>query len=126
MAREPRNEIDPNQVVLNLMALSRQMQKLSDELDGLEDNAVRRKEAYTLAYAKTFMATDTTKTQETRKQETLYITHQERLDADLAETLVRAHKRKIDTLRVRIDVGRSAAALVRAEAELLNMRGRGG
>ena len=122
MSREPRNEIDPNQVVLNLLSLSREMQKLSDELDGLEENAVRRKEAYTLAYAKTFLGADGAV--EIRKQHTLLETHQERLDADLAETLVRAHKRKIDTLRVRIDVGRSAAALVRAEAELLNIRGR--
>jgi len=119
---EPRNELDPNQVVLNLMNLSRAIGKLSDELDGLEEDAVRKKEAYTLAYAKTFLQSNGAV--EVRKQATLMETTDERLDADLAETLVKAHKRKIDTLRVRIDVGRSAAALVRAEAELLNVRGR--
>jgi hypothetical protein len=122
MTAEPRNELDPNQVVLNLMNLSRAIGKLADELDGLEEAAVRKKEAYTLAYAKTFLQAGGAV--EVRKQTTLMETSDERLDADLSETLVKAHKRKIDTLRVRIDVGRSAAALVRAEAELLNVRGR--
>lgn len=120
----PRNELDPNQVVLNLLELSRQLQKLSDELDGLEQTAVEAKEEYTVDYAKTFLAASGSV--EVRKQHTLLETSDTRLAANLAETLVDAHKRKVATLRVRIDVGRSAAALVRAEADLLNMRGRGG
>lgn len=115
----PRNELDPNQVVLNLLSLSRSMQQLSDELDDLEKHAVEAKEEYTLAYAKSFLSNGGSV--EVRKQQSLLDTSDERLAAELAETLVRAHKRKIDTLRVRIDVGRSAAALVRAESELLRV-----
>lgn len=115
----PRNELDANQVVLNLMSLSRSMQDLSDELDDLEKNAVESKEEYTLAYAKAFLSNSGAV--EVRKQQTLLDTAQERLKADLSETLVKAHKRKIDTLRIRIDVGRSAAALVRAESEFLRV-----
>lgn len=122
MSREPRNEMDPNQVILNLLELSRQLQKLSDEMLKLESDAVHAKETYTRVYAQAFLRNDGAV--EVRKQQSLLDTGDERLQADLAETLVRAHKRKIDTLRVRIDVGRSAAALVRAEAELLNIRGR--
>ena len=116
----PRNELDPNQVMLNLLALSRSMQQLSDELDDLEKNAVEAKEKYTLAYATAFISNSGAV--EVRKQQTLLDTAQERLDSELSETLVKAHKRKIDTLRVRIDVGRSAAALVRAESVLLRVR----
>jgi exonuclease VII large subunit len=115
----PRNELDPNQVMLNLLALSRSMQQLSDELDELEKNAVEEKENYTLAYAKAFLSNSGAV--EVRKQQTLLDTSEQRLASELAETLVKAHKRKIDTLRVRIDVGRSAAALVRAESELLRV-----
>lgn len=115
----PRNEMDPNQVMLNLLALSRSMQQLSDELDDLEKNAVEAKEEYTLAYATSFISNSGPV--EVRKQQTLLDTHSQRLKSDLAETLVKAHRRKIDTLRVRIDVGRSAAALVRAESELLRV-----
>lgn len=115
----PRNELDPNQVVLNLMALSRSLQELSDELDDLEKNAVEAKEEYTVAYAKAFLKNSGAV--EIRKQQSLLDTGQERLKAELSETLVRAHKRKIETLRIRIDVGRSAAALVRAESEMLRV-----
>lgn len=115
----PRNEIDATQVTLNLLELSRQLQKLSDELDGLEERAVNAKEAYTVAYAKTFLASGGSV--EVRKQTTLLATSEERLEADLSEILVKAHVRKISTLKVRIDVGRSAAALVRAESEMLRI-----
>lgn len=120
MVSSPRNEIDANRVVLNLLELSRQLQLLSDELDGLEERAVNAKEEYTVAYAKTFLASGGSV--EVRKQTTLLATSEERLQAELAETLVKAHVRKIATLKVRIDVGRSAAALVRAESELLRVR----
>lgn len=116
---QTRNQVDPTQVTLNLLELSRQLQKLSDELDGLEERAVNAKEEYTVAYAKTFLASSGSV--EVRKQMTLLETSDQRLQAELAETLVKAHVRKISTLKVRIDVGRSAAALVRAESEMLRI-----
>ena len=65
----PRNELDSNQVVLNLLSLSRALQELSDELDGLEQRAVEAKETYTLAYAKAFLSNSGAV--EVRKQQTL-------------------------------------------------------
>lgn len=115
----PENEVSPSQVVLKLMELSRQLQKLSEELDGVERDAVEAKEVYTVEYARKFL--ENTGAVEVRKQQTLLDTSDVRLQADIAEQMVRAHKRKIDTLRTRIDIGRSTAALVRAEAELLKM-----
>jgi arginyl-tRNA synthetase len=117
-------DLSPNAVVLQLLELARELQKLSDELDGLEERAVEAKEVHTVAYAKTFL--DQSGSVEERKQRSMWLTADERLAAELAEAMVKAQRRKIDTLRTRIDIGRSAAALVRAESELLNVRGRGG
>jgi hypothetical protein len=118
----PRNEIDPNQVVLNLLALARQIQELSDQLDQIEEDAVNAREDFTLAHAKAFLRAEGP--MDIRKYTAIEQTHVERIQAELAETKVRGMKRQIDTLKTRIDVGRSAAALVRAESELLNVRGR--
>ena len=110
-------EISPTQVVLNLLELSRQLQRLSDAMDDLEIKAVEAKEAYTVAYAQAFLTN--TGSVEVRRQQSMLDTATTRLASDLAETMVRAHKRKVEALRIRIDIGRSAAAMVRAEAELL-------
>jgi hypothetical protein len=124
MTDAPRNELDPNQVVLQLLARGRELQKLSNQLDGLETEAVEAKEVYTVEYARHFL--NATGSNEVRKQKTLLETSEERLNADIAEAKVKAQRNQIATLKVRVDIGRSAAALVRAEADLLNMRGRGG
>lgn len=124
MGNAPRNEMSPNEVVLQLLARGRELQTLSDQLDSLETEAVEAKEVYTVEYARHFL--NSTGSNEVRKQKTLLDTSEERLNADIAEAKVKAQRNQIATLKVRIDIGRSAAALVRAEADLLNMRGRGG
>lgn len=116
---EDYREMSPNQVALALASLSRHLQRLQDEQGPLENDAVEKREAYTLAYASRFMREDGNN--EERKQHTLQVTHDERLAAELAETLVKMHIAQIATLRKRIDIARSAAALVRAEWELANV-----
>lgn len=116
-------ELTPNAVVQELLNLSRSLQTLSDELDPLERDAVEAKETYTVEYARKFL-TSKASNNDMRKQQALLDTSDVRLQAEIAETLVKSHIRKIATLKVRIDVGRSAAALVRAEADLMTMGGR--
>lgn len=106
----------PSQIALALAALSRALQKLSDDLEPLEKDSVEKREAYTLEYAKTFLDQDGPV--EEKKQRTLYLTHDHRLAAELAESLVKMHEQQINTLKKRMDIARSAAALVRAEWEL--------
>lgn len=113
-------ELTPTQVALILAEMSRELQRRADEQEPLETDAVHKREAYTLAYAKRFMSEDGNN--EERKQRTIEMTHDLRLAAELAETLVKMHVQQINTLRKRIDVARSAAALVRAEAELMSVR----
>lgn len=115
----PNNEIDPNQVVLQLLARGRELQDLSDRLDVIEMEAVHAKEAHTVAFAKAFLSAKGSNN-DARKQQALLDTATERLTMDIALATVGAMKNQIATLKVRIEIGRSAAALVRAEASLLN------
>lgn len=119
--REQWQELTPSQVALRLSKMSRELQERANEQRPLEDAAVEAREAYTLAYAKRFLQEDGNN--EERKQRTLEMTSELRLAADLAGVLVKMHIQQINTLRKRIDVARSAAALVRAEAELMSVRG---
>jgi hypothetical protein len=108
--------LTPNGVVLALMNLARELAALSEGLDALETEAVNRREDYTLAYASAFIRTPGA--MDLRKQIALQTTHPERLAAETAEALVRGARRQVDSIKVRISVGRTAAATLRAELTL--------
>lgn len=112
--------LTPNAVVTNLLELARELAALSKGLDDLELEAVNRREDYTLALSKGYLAAEGPV--ETRKHLALSWTSDERLAAETAEALVRGRKRQLQTLQVRIDVGRSAAAALRAEISLEGAR----
>lgn len=114
------DKINSNDVVLLLSRLARELRALGDEMDQLEMDMVHAKEDYTRAYAKQYL--DESGSVEDKKQRTLWKTQDERLAQEIAETMVKAQQRKMRTLSTRIDVARSAAALVRMEADLLNVR----
>lgn len=111
-----RDMLTPNSVVSGLLELSRELAELSRGLDDLEADAVNAREDYTLALSKAFLSA--TGAMEMRKHQAIAETHSERLTAETAEALVRGRKRQLDSLKVRIDVGRSAAAALRAEIAL--------
>lgn len=115
---ESYGQMTPSQVALALAALSRALEKMQNDQEPLETDAVEKREAYTLEYATLFLGEEGNN--EERKQATLRRTHETRLAAELAETLVKMHIAQVNTLRKRIDIARSAAALVRAEWELQN------
>jgi hypothetical protein len=109
-------ELTPNSVVQGLLELSRELAELSKGLDDLERDAVNAKEDFTMAHAKAYLCAEGPV--ETRKAIAIRETHAERVAAELAEVLVRGRKRQLDSIRTRIDVGRSAAAALRAEMAL--------
>lgn len=117
---ETYQDMSPTQIALALSRLSRALEDLSQEQGPLEKDAVEKRETYILEYAKIFLGEEGNN--EERKQATLRRTHDIRLAAELAETLVKMHIQKISTLRKRIDIARSASALVRAEIDLANIR----
>ena len=110
------SELTPNAVVSGLLELSRELAALSNDLDSIEAGAVNAREDYTLALSKAFLAA--AGAMELRKHQAIVDTHMQRLKAETTEALVRGRKRQIDSIKVRIDVGRSAAAALRAEMAL--------
>ena len=103
-------------VALQLAKLARQLDDLVRQIGRAETDAVNKREDYTLAHAKAFLAAQGA--MDVRKQVAIEQTHVERLAAETAEAVVRGLRRQIDTVRVRIDVGRSLGAAVRAEISL--------
>ena len=110
------SELTPNSVVQGLLALGRELAELSKALDRIEMDATNAREDYTLAHARAFLSA--TGPVDVRRYTAIEATHTERLAAETAEALIRGRKRQLDSLKVRIDVGRSAAAALRAEITL--------
>lgn len=110
------SELTPNSVVSGLMRLSQELADLAKDIDQLEIDAVNAREDLTLALAQEFLRAEGPV--DYRKNVAIAETSSLRLVAETAEALVRGRKRQLDTLRVRIDVGRSAAAALRAEMAL--------
>jgi hypothetical protein len=109
-------DLTPNAVVSGLLELSRELAELSKDLDQLEIDAVNSREDLTLAMAQKFLSAQGPV--DVRKNIAISETSDLRLVAETAEALVRGRKRQLDSLKVRIDVGRSAAAALRAEMAL--------
>ena len=114
------SELTPNAIVQNLMELARKRAELSDGLEKLERDAVNSKADYELAKAKAYLASDGTIPE--REAATVLATHAERIAAETAKILVSGRKDQVAALETRIDVGRTAAALVRAELSLDGVR----
>uniref|UniRef100_A1UJR9 Uncharacterized protein n=2 Tax=unclassified Mycobacterium TaxID=2642494 RepID=A1UJR9_MYCSK len=106
-----------NDVVRLLLSLAEELQNLDAELSGLERDAVTKAEQLNVAQAKALL-TATGKTVGEREAQALLATEAERLAARLAEINVKATKRRVETLRMRIDIGRTVCATLRSETEL--------
>lgn len=109
-------ELTPNAVVSGLLELSRELAELSKDLDRIEADAVNSRENFTMALSAAFLQAQGP--MDIRRHQSIVDTHPERLAAETAEAIVRGRKRQIDSIKVRIDVGRSAAAALRAEMSL--------
>lgn len=111
--------LNAHEIASGLSELSRQLDELVAEIGEAERDAVNKREDYTLAYAKAFLAADGS--MDIRRHTATEDTHDARLAAELAEQHVRGLRRRIDSVRTRIDVGRSLGAAVRAEVSLGGM-----
>jgi len=114
-------QLTANDVALQLAKLSRQLDELVHEIGRAEVAAVNAREDYTLALSKAFLRAEGP--MDVRKHQSIETTHTERLAAETAEAVVRGLRRQIDTVRVRIDVGRSVGAAVRSEISLAGRDG---
>jgi len=110
----------PNQVVSQLLQLGRDLDQETRDLDTVETEAVHTIEAYRMAKDTAFLKADGT--QYVREAVSRLETHVERIAAELAEAKVRNTRARIAALKARIDIGRSAAAALRAEIALDGVR----
>ena len=91
-----------------LAELSKLLDKATDEIAVLDEEAVRAKQLYEVAYARAFL--DAIGSMELRKQIATYETREANLTMELAQAKVRAIKERIRTLGTQIEVGRSLAS----------------
>lgn len=110
------SELTPNQVAKHLADLAKDLDKAVDKLDHAEVDAVNKREDYSMAYAKAYLSAEGSI--EARKHIATRDTHESRIAAELAEQHVKALRRQIDSVKIRIDVGRSLGAALRSEAAL--------
>lgn len=106
----------PNEVVLHLTKLARDLDEAVRVMHAVEKDYVEKRAAADLAYSRAFMSA--AGSVDARKHQASIGTHEQRLEAEVAEVMVHHLRRKIDALKVRIDVGRSYGAAVRAELNL--------
>lgn len=118
----PRKDWNQREVVSLLLELARQLQTLDENLADYERDYVEKAEAFNQAHTVAFLKErQNDSPQYVCKATADSVTHDERLAMNLAEALVRGQKRKIEILRERIGVGRTAASSLRAELELERM-----
>lgn len=114
-------QLTANDVALQLSKLSRELDRLVTEIGQAEIAAVNAREDFTLAHSKAFLQAEGP--MDVRKHLAIEATHVQRLEAETAEAAVRGLRRQIDSVKVRIDVGRSVGAVVRSEISLAGRDG---
>jgi hypothetical protein len=104
------------EVAERLMELSRSLDKQTDAAENLDDRAIRARHAYELAYSRAFLSSSGSV--DARKHHAVIATEMEKLDAEIAESVLRACRARIATIKVQIETGRSLSAALRAEVSL--------
>lgn len=108
----------------NAHEVGAQLAKLAKTLDAAKESAnhaeldeVEAREAFKVAEAKALLRAEGGTADQRRAQATLD-THDERLKAETATAISKGWGREIRTIQARIDIGRTLASGIRAEAQL--------
>lgn len=102
-----------NQVVHQLVELSRLLHVATVEIAELDEAAVLAKAGFEVAFARAFLSSEGA--MDIRKQQAVLDTADQKLGMELAEQKVRACRERIRTIRDQIEVGRSLNSAVKAE-----------
>lgn len=109
-------QLTPNDVAAQLAGLARELDRTIRQMEAAERDLVEKRGAADLAFSQAFLAAEGSV--DARKHQAVVATHQQRMNADVADALVRHLRRRIDVTKTRIDVGRSVGAALRAEISL--------
>lgn len=102
-----------NEVILTLAQLGRDLDNKQEEIARLDLDAVRARSRFEVAYARAFIAA--TGAEGLRKQTAILDTVAAKLDAEIADQVLRAARESIRVLRDRLDIGRSLNSAIRSE-----------
>ena len=103
-------------VAERLGQLSRDLDKQTGEAEKLDRSAVDARHRYEIAFANAFL--HSTGSVDARKHHSVIATDKEKLDAEIADQVLRACRARIGTIKVQIETGRSLSAALRAEVSL--------
>ena len=103
-------------IAARLADLSRQLDKATSDADMLDSRAVAARHAFEIAYSRAFLTAEGS--MDMRKHKAVLETAEQRLDAELADQVLRACRTRIATIKTQIETGRSLSAALRAEVSL--------
>lgn len=104
------------EIALNLARLARDLDQTVRALESADRDATHKRAAYDLVFSQAFIQAQGSVDQ--RKHLATVEVHRQRLEADVADALVRHLRRQIDAIKTRIDVGRTWASALKAEIAL--------
>ena len=102
-----------NDVVKVLAQLGRDLDAKQVEIARLDEEAVRARARYEVAFARAFIAA--AGAEGLRKQTAVLETEAAKLDAEIADQKLRAAREAIRVLRDRLDIGRSLNSAIKSE-----------
>ena len=113
VAQRHMQNLDVQSVVMNLAAIGRELDRLSGEVAERDEAVVRAYSAHRVAYAEAF--TTGSGSVKDREQAAVLACEHLKLEAELAEQVLRATKERIKVLRDRLEIGRSVNAAIRTQ-----------
>lgn len=102
-----------NDVVLQLAQLGRDLDNKQREIRDLDEAAVRARARYEVTFARKFLQAEGSV--DVRKYTAVEQTAELKLDAEIADQVLRAAREAIRVLRDRLDIGRSLNSAIRSE-----------
>ncbi len=102
-----------NDVILTLAQLGRDLDNKQDEIARLDEAAVRVKSRYEVTFARNFLKAEGNL--DIRKYTATLETADLKLDAEIADQVLRAARESIKVLRDRLDIGRSLNSAIKSE-----------
>lgn len=102
-----------NDVVQLLAQLGRELDAKQAEISRLDEAAVRARARYEVTLSRNFLKAEGS--MDMRKHQSIVKTADLKLDAEIADQVLRAAKESIRVLRDRLDIGRSLNSAIRSE-----------
>lgn len=103
-------------IAARLAGLSRDLDRQTNSAEELDRKAVLAKHAYEIAFSKAFLSGEGSV--DARKHKAVIVTDALKLDAEIADQVLRACRARIGTIKVQIETGRSLSSAMKAEISL--------